>query len=140
MPNLFGLKLIPVVLATVAFWLIGWLWYGVLFMDAWTKASGYSKADFDGANPSWMILGVLISFLSVVVIGKVLNWAKSVSLNSAIVHTLILWIGFGVTMALYGLAYSPAHSISLFLIDAGHLLVGWLVVAIILTVMDQKTS
>jgi len=135
MPNVFGLKLIPVVLATIAFWVIGYLWYGIAFESQWLAEAGYTQADFEASSPAWMGLGVLISLLSVIVIGKVLQWTDATSIGDAAQRTLILWIGFGATMALYGLAFTPAHSVTLFLIDAGHLLVGWLVAAGVLTLM-----
>ncbi len=135
MPKVFGIKLLPLILATLAFYLVGFLWYGVLFMDVWMAAAGHTEADFEGSSPGWMAVGVLISLLTVIGIGKVLQWANVQSIGDAVQKTLLVWAAFGLTMALYGLAYTPAHSIDLFLIDASHLLVGWLLAAIILAAM-----
>lgn len=135
MPKLFGIKLVPLILATLAFYVIGFLWYGVIFTNAWMSAMGVTEADFEGQSPAWMALGPVISLLTVIVIGKVLKWANAASIGDAVQKTLILWVGFGVTMALYALAYSPTHSTMLFLIDASHVLVGWLVAAVILAAM-----
>ncbi len=132
---MFGLKLIPVLVATVAFYLVGFLWYGVIFMNMWMASAGYTEADFEGASPAWMALGPVISLLSVIGIAKVLQWTNAASVSDAVQRILIVWVAFGLTMALYGLAYSPAHSFNLFFIDASHVLVGWLLAGIILTVM-----
>ncbi len=135
MPNVFGIKLLPLILATAAFYFVGFLWYGVLFMDMWMSTAGYTEADFDGSSPAWMVLGVLISLLTVIGIGKVLQWTNAQSIGDAVQKILIIWVAFGLTMALYGLAYTPAHSLNLFLIDASHLLIGWLLAAVILAAM-----
>ncbi len=135
MPKVFGIKLVPLIIATIAFYLVGFLWYGFIFMDMWMSAAGYTEADFDGSSPAWMALGPLISLLTVIGIGKVLLWTNAQSIGDAIQKTLFIWVAFGLTLALYGLAYSPMHSVNLFLIDASHLLVGWLLATVILAAM-----
>lgn len=135
MPKLFGIKLVPLILATLAFYFIGFLWYGALFSNMWMAATGYAEADFEGDNPAWMALGPVIALATVIVIGKAMQWASAASIGDAVQKTLILWAGFGLTMALYALTYTPAHSVTLFLIDASHLLVGWIVSAVILAAM-----
>jgi len=133
MPRIFGQNLIGVVLATLAFWVIGAIWYGVLFSDLWMAENGVIEADFEGQSPVWMMLGVVISLLAVIGIGKVMAWRGVADLGGAVMTAVILWSLFAVSFVMYDLAYLPAHSMTMFFVDAGHLLVGWVVSAAVLS-------
>lgn len=132
---MFGLKPIPVVVATIAFYFIGFLWYGILFADAWMANWRFTEAELQSSSPAWMGLGIVISLLSVIGIGKVLQWTNAASIGDAVQRVLIIWVAFGLTMAMYTLAYTPMHSLPLFMIDATHSLIGWVLAAVILTIM-----
>ncbi|MEQ8176881.1 MAG: DUF1761 domain-containing protein [Amphiplicatus sp.] len=134
MPKLFGLNSVAVLAASVAFFIVGFLWYGLLFADAWMAASGITKemAEAD-QNPSWMIGGFVITIMQVIGIGLVLKWKGATSLNAAAMTALLLWFVFALPFCLYAYFYSVAHSTTLLMIDASHLLVGWVVSAIVLS-------
>lgn len=134
MPNVFGLKLIPVLLATLAFWILGFVWYGFLFMDAWM--AGHSlTADDAGGFDIYMVGGILTTFLQVVGIGLVLKWRNVGDIGAAAKTTGILWVLIALPIVMYAYLYQPAHNSTLLMIDAFHLLVGWLVSAAVLTLM-----
>ncbi|MFN7158027.1 MAG: DUF1761 family protein, partial [Erythrobacter cryptus] len=42
--------LIPVLAGTAAFFLVGALWYGVIFGKAWQRAAGLAEADLARGN------------------------------------------------------------------------------------------
>lgn len=131
-----GHNAIAIVLASIAFYLIGMVWYGFAFSDLWMAQTGYTEADFEGSSPLWMALGGVICLLTVIGLSVVLRWGGEMpALNGALKRTFLLWAGFGLTAALYGIAYTPMHSVPLLLVDAGHLLVGWLAAAAILALM-----
>ncbi len=134
MPKLFGLNSVAILAASVAFFIVGFLWYGLLFADAWMAASGITKemAEAD-QNPSWMIGGFVITVMQVIGIGLVLKWKGATSLNAAAMTALLLWFVFALPFCLYAYFYSVAHSSTLLMIDASHLLVGWVVSAIVLS-------
>lgn len=46
--KIFGVKLVPVLVATVAAYLVGGIIYGALFSEQWMVWSGKTKADFAG--------------------------------------------------------------------------------------------
>lgn len=134
MPKLFGLNLVGVLVASVVFYLIGWAWYGMIFMDAWMAEMNLPEsASEEGMNPVLMILGFLITALQVIGIGLVLKWKGAADLAAAATTAGILWVVFGFPFSMYGYLYGPAHSTTLLMIDAGHLLVGWVVSAVILS-------
>ncbi len=134
MPNIFGLKLIPVALATIAFWMLGYVWYGVVFMNAWMAGHGLTADDASGFD-IYMVGGILTTFVQVVGIGLVLKWRSAADLGSALKTAVTLWLVFGLPITMYAYLYLPAHNSTLLMIDASHLLVGWVVSAAIMAVM-----
>ncbi len=134
MPKLFGLNSVAILAASVAFFIVGFLWYGLLFADAWMAASGITKeaAEAD-QNPSWMIGGFIITVMQVIGIALVMKWKGAASLGDAVKTALLLWLLFALPFTLYAYFYSLAHSSTLLMIDASHLLVGWVVSAVVLS-------
>lgn len=134
MPNIFGLKLVPVLVATLVFWMLGYLWYGVLFMDAWMAGHALT-ADDAGGFDIYMAGGILITLMQVVGIGLVLKWKGVGDLMDAVKTAGVMWLLIALPFVMYAYLYLPAHDPTLLMIDASHLLVGWLVSAGILTLM-----
>ncbi len=122
---------VGVIAATVAFFVIGFLWYGVIFADAWMAAAGVTEED--AGSPVWMILGFVITLMQVIGLAFVLKWKGDAAPMAAATTAAILWALFALPFTLYGYAYMPAHSATLLMIDASHLLVGWVVSAVVLT-------
>ncbi|MEE2691163.1 MAG: DUF1761 domain-containing protein [Pseudomonadota bacterium] len=135
MPKLFGLNIVAVLAASVAFFIVGFLWYGVLFEQAWLAASGITKEMVEAGDnsPVWMIGGFVITVMQVIGLALVLKWKGAASLGAAAKTALILWFLIALPFSCYGYFYSVAHSTTLLLIDASHLLVGWVVSAIVLS-------
>ncbi len=127
-------KLNPVAItvASLAFYVVGFVWYGVIFSDAWMAAEGVTKEAADAESPAWMGLGVVITVLQVVGLALVLKWKGVAGLADAAKTTALLWALFALPFTLYGFAYTPGHDATLLMIDASHLLVGWLVSAAVL--------
>lgn len=128
-------NVIAVVVAGLAFWLLGAAWFGFLFQDAWMTGAELTEADFEGDSAAWMILGVVIALVTAVGLSIALRWGGLPDLPGALKRTLLLWIGFGVTYAMYQLTYWPDHSIGLFVVMGSYTLVGWLIAAAIIAVM-----
>lgn len=136
MPKILGVNLVGVLVGSVAFFLVGWLWYGIIFADAWMSAMGYTEADFAGQNQMVsMVGGFVITVLQVIGIGLVLKWKGAASLGEAVATALLLWFFIALPFASYGYFYSIAHSTTLLMIDASHLLVGWVVSAVALALI-----
>ncbi|MEQ8934389.1 MAG: DUF1761 domain-containing protein [Amphiplicatus sp.] len=134
MPKLFGLNSVAVLAASVAFFIVGFLWYGVIFADAWMAEMGIAKDQANADNsPIWMIGGFVITVMQVIGIGVVLKWKGATTLGDAVKTALLLWFLFALPFSLYGYFYSVAHSSTLLMIDASHLLVGWAVSAAVLS-------
>jgi len=132
MPKILGLNLVAVIAASIAFFFVGFLWYGVLFSDIWMAAEGISAEAADADNPVWMLGGFVITVLQVIGLGLVLKWKGDATPQAAATTALVLWFFIALPFCHYTYLYTPGHNATLLMIDASHLLVGWGVSAIVL--------
>jgi len=133
MPRVFGLNLIAVLVSGVAFWLIGYVFYGVVFMDAWREAWGFVEADLEAMESGaaiGMVIGFLISIFTAFMIGFALKFFKADAMMDALKMAGFLWVGFALPTMAYDIVYA-GQPIILLMIDGAHLLVGYLAIAAI---------
>ena len=135
MPKILGLNLVGVLVASIAFFLVGWLWYGIIFSDVWMAAMGISADAAGGSFDIWMAGGLLITVMQVIGVGLVMKWKGVSGLSGAVITAVLLWLFFALPFCHYAYIYNPGHDSTLLMIDAGHLLVGWVVSAIVLALI-----
>ena len=133
-------KLNPVgiIVASLAFYFVGFLWYGFLFSDAWMGAHGVTAEDAKGESPVWMAGGFLITVVQVIGLAIVLRWKGAASPTAAATTAATLWCFFALPFSLYNYIYLPSHGAILLQVDASHLLVGWIVAAITLSFFKPR--
>lgn len=136
MPRIMGLNLLGVLLGSVAFYMVGFVWYGFLFADFWMAAEGYTEADFEGQSSVWMLGGLLITVLQVIGLGLVLKWRGVSDLIGSVTTAFALWFFFALPFVHYAYLYGPDHNAGLLMVDASHLLAGWVAAAIALSFFD----
>ena len=115
---------LAVVLGTLAFFVVGAVWYGALFGKAWQRAAGVSAPPRGAAAPRIMLLTLLCEFLIVAMLGHLI--ARTAPSPRVV---LMMGFGFGATIIAPALGLNYLHqrrSLALFLIDAGHAVVGLL--------------
>ena len=113
----------PVLAGAAAFFVVGAIWYGVLFGKAWQRAAGLSDEDVQGGN---MALIFALTFLFEMLIAMVL-WHLIARTMPAPHVVMMMAIGFavGVMVPAIGINYLyQRKSGKLFAIDAGHFIVG----------------
>ena len=135
------INVVAVLVATVAIFILGFVWYTVLFMKAWTKEMGYDpnmrpdrKALIKG-----MTISLIGNFLFAWVFAFYLaGWrllpggpAEFGTLAFALNSALSAWIGFFLPINLSRVAWEK-HSWKLFFINSGYNLVSIGVIALIL--------
>lgn len=135
MPKIFGLNAIALLAASVAFYFVGFLWYGVIFSEAWMTAEGLTAEDAEGQSPIWMAGGFLITILQAIGLGLVLKWRNTDGLSAALTTSAMLWFFLALPFTSYAYMYLPRHDATLLMIDASHLLVGWLAAGAVLALM-----
>ncbi len=154
-----GINVIGVVLATIAFYMIGFLFYGLFFKDVWTAhtlaSTGVAELDsirqmtperleaawykaFPDANPTLsMGLGFLNTLVTTIVLAVVLRFltAGAATIASYAGFALLLAIGFSITSISYDHIYA-GKSLILFWIDSAHICIGFIVSAVILSLFE----
>ena len=137
------LSALAIGLATVAFFLVGMLWYTFLFGKSWAKEMGFSKdmTVSKGHFIKSLLLNLLGNFFLVYVLahnteawdatswGHENNFVEPV--QAAIMSALFTWLGFFVPQDL-GVVSWQMKSWKLFFINTGYHLVSLLVVSFIL--------
>ena len=114
---------LAVLLGALAFFLVGAIWYGVLFSKAWQKAAGMSDEKIQSGNMA-LIFG--LTFLAELVISLTL-WhgiARSGASDRAV---MMMALGFGATIMVPAIGINYLYlrkTFAHFLIDAGHFIVG----------------
>lgn len=113
----------PVLAGTAAFFIVGLVWYGALFGKAWQRAAGLSDAAMQSGNRA--VIFVLV-FAFEMLIAMVL-WHLIARTDPAPHVVMMMATGFavGVMIPAIGINYLFLRKpLTLFLIDAGHFLVG----------------
>lgn len=122
--------LLPVLVAAIAGFAIGFLWHGPLFGKQWMKLSNISPAEMEAGKAAmkgkmWMYL--LPAFLQQLVMAYVLAhfvsaWGAS-DVSTALQLAFWLWLGFIATVLLNGVLWEK-RTIPLYLFNITYHLVG----------------
>jgi hypothetical protein len=109
-------------LGTLAFWIVGALWYGALFGKAWQRETGITQPPSRGAMARVMLLTLLLEFVVVLTLGHM--FAATLPSDRA---KLMIATGFGLAIMAPAIGINYLHqrrSLKLFAIDAGHFVAG----------------
>jgi len=133
----FTVNYLAVVVAAVAAWILGALWYSpALFARQWMAAHNYSPERIE-AMKKGMAKTYAISFLCFVVMAGVLailvDRLGILGALGGVKLGAITWLGFAATIGLTANLYSD-KPLAAFLIDAGYQLVYMVVMGVILAV------
>jgi hypothetical protein len=113
----------PVLAGTGAFFAVGALWYGVIFAKPWQRAAGLTNSQLQTGN---MAVIFALTFAFEMLIAMVL-WHLLARTNPPNFVVMMMATGFalGVMIPAIGINYLYLRKpLALFLIDAGHFLVG----------------
>ncbi|WP_369025892.1 DUF1761 domain-containing protein [Qipengyuania sp. RANM35] len=117
-----NINMFAVVMASLAFFAVGAVWYGVLFSKPWQRETGVTEAP-RGAQVA-KIMGLTFAFEMLVVLMLEHTIARTGASDRAI---MMIAIGFGLSIMTPAIGINYLHqrkSLTLFLIDAGHFVVG----------------
>jgi len=113
----------PVLAGAAAFFAVGALWYGLIFAKPWQRAAGLSNTQLKAGN-----LGVIfaLTFAFEMLIAMVL-WHLVARTDPPSYVVMMMAVGFAVGVMIPAIGINYLHQrkpLALFLIDAGHFLVG----------------
>lgn len=121
-------------IGTAAFFAVGALWYGALFSKPWQREVGVTEAP-EGTGMVRTMGGTLLSeFVVVLTLGHLFAFLQPG--NHA---KMMIAVGFGLAIMTPALAINYLHqrkSLKLFLIDAGHFVVGMAAVGLVFVLLD----
>jgi hypothetical protein len=119
---------LAVLVATIAGFATGAIWYTVLFSKMWLKATGINPADMGdkGMSPVPFIVSIVSNALMAWVLAVIVTRFGNVSIGGGICAGFMAWLGFVLTTIATNNAF-PGRPWSLTAIDSGH----WLAVLVV---------
>lgn len=132
---------LAVLVATVAHFILGGLWYGPVFGNKFIQLIGWSPEKLQQvSNEShWkeLLLAFLSSLVLVYVLAHFVEYTKSRTLGGGLQTGFWLWLGFIVTTQLATVLFEQ-RSAGLYLLNIGYQLVGCLIAGAILAVWRRE--
>lgn len=131
---------VAVVVAAIAYWLLGAAWYGVLFTKQWMALENMTEAQARSMNP---VLPYVISFLLNILIAYSLAqlciWRNANTVGRGASVGVLMWIGFvgPITFTTYMYEMRPKE---LFAINQFYPLAGLVLMGAILGAWKKKAA
>ena len=127
---------VAVALGTVVFFAVGAIWYSALFAKPWQREVGLSDEQLKGGRSIPLIMGtcLLLEFVVVLMLGHL--FARIQPGDHA---KMMMATGFGLAIMAPAIGINYLYqnrSLKLFLIDAGHFVVGMAVVGGVFVLLD----
>jgi hypothetical protein len=155
MPKIAGVNLLGVVLAAVAMFFVGFLWYGVLFQEPWMNANGLffvdetkqsmqwltadgiqSIAGDAGPNPMIMLWGFVLSLVLAFGLGWHMKQKNISKVGTAALFGLWMGLLIGVPLMAYDTVYTPFGSLMGLFVDGSHTVVTFVAASVVLSFFD----
>ena len=137
MPKIFGTNILGILVASIAFFMLGWLWYGIVFQEMWMKLAGITQTEPD---PMVMVWGFVITVIQVLGIAYVIKHAGASTLATCVKIGAILATLISLPVLAYGAVYGVHYPTKLMGLDYGHSLIGYCIVGGILSLFRGKDT
>jgi len=120
---------LAVIVAAIAYWLLGAIWYGVVFGEAWMALEHMTAEQARSMNPVLpyvitLVLNVLIAYA----LAQICIWRNANTLGRGASVGVLLWIGFvgpvTFTTYMYEMRPKELYAINQFFPLAGFVLMG----------------
>ncbi len=144
MPKIFATSWLGILAATIAFYLLGFLWYGIIFQEMWmglaaiTEEAAAAKAEAMGLMT--YVWGVIITLMQVLGLAYILNHAGASLLKTCAKICAVVAALIALPVIAYGTIYGVNYPAKLLGLDFAHLLIGYLIVGIILSFFRGKDA
>lgn len=90
------MNLLEIVLGAAAFFVVGMVWYGVLFGKVWKRAVGRDEdADFSGDRPIWLVFGLTFAFALLISLTLAHQFAMT---DPSVRAMMMIAIGYGLVL------------------------------------------
>ena len=131
-----GINWLAVVFGTLAFFVVGAVWYSALFAKAWQREVGLSDEQLKSGRNMALTFGTTfaLEFVIVLTLGHLFAF-----LHPGDHAKMMMATGFGLAIMAPALGINYLYmrkSLTLWLIDAGHFVVGMTVVGLVFVLLD----
>ena len=127
--------------SAIVYWLLGAVWFGVLFTKPWMKLEGITEAQAQSMpHPVYpYVVSFLLNLLIAFVLAQLCAWRNAGTAARGASLGVLLWLGIvgPITYTTHMYEMRPGN---LFLINEGYVLVGLLVMGAILGAWTKKTA
>ena len=130
------LNWLAIVVATIAFFAVGAVWYTALFGKAWQREVGLSAEQLSGGRNMMLIMGtcLLLEFVVVLMLGHMFARLQP---SDHVKMMMATGFALAIMAPAVGINYLyQRKSLKLFLIDAGHFVVGMAAVGGVFVLLD----
>jgi len=135
MKDIFGSSWVAILVATIAFYMVGFLIFGVLFSEQWLELAGMTEADAMARNEElgamMYVWGLALTLAQVLGLAWVMNHVGASEIGTSLKVGATIAILFALPILGYNWLYEarPAAAVG---IDIGHLLIGYMLSCAIL--------
>ena len=127
---------LAVEVATLAFFAVGAIWYTALFGKIWQREVGLSDEQLTGGRNMMLIMGTcfVLEFIVCLTVGHMFDFLAP---SDRAKMMIAVGLALGVMAPAIGINYLyQRKSLKLFLIDAGHFIVGMAAVGAVFVLLD----
>ena len=127
---------LAVVVATLAFFAVGAIWYTALFGKIWQREVGLSDEQLSGGRNMMLIMGTcfVLEFIVCLTVGHMFDFLAP---SDRAKMMIAVGLALGVMAPAIGINYLyQRKSLKLFLVDAGHSIVGMAAVGAVFVLLD----
>ena len=127
---------LAVVVATLAFFAVGAIWYTALFGKIWQREVGLSDEQLTGGRNMMLIMGTcfVLEFIVCLTVGHMFDFLAP---SDRAKMMIAVGLALGVMAPAIGINYLyQRKSLKLFLVDAGHFIVGMAAVGAVFVLLD----
>ena len=127
---------LAVVVATLAFFAVGAIWYTALFGRIWQREVGLSEEQLAGGRNMMLVMGTcfVLEFIVCLTVGHMFDFLEP---SDRAKMMIALGLALGVMMPATGINYLyQRKSLKLFLVDSGHFVAGMAAVGAVFVLLD----
>jgi len=134
---------LAVVVAAVAYWVLGAIWFGVVFTKPWMELEHIpteQSAAMKGAAAAFpYVMSFVLNLIIAFVLAQLCAWRNATTAARGASLGVLLWIGI-VGPITYTTSMYEMRPLNLFLINEGYVLVGLFLMGAILGAWTKKPA
>jgi len=122
--------------AAIAYFVLGWIWYSVLFLSQWTALVGRSMSASPSVLVESFVLGLVLSYAAAIALSR---RPEDLTVSQGVSFALFMGIAIYGSQTLNNALYE-SRPIALWLIDTGYVLVGFALIGAIVGGWKRKAA